>query len=61
MIKSSEEKINDNKPLKSIEVITTKVQENNTSETIAYTTGTLMPELEELIKKNPNLLIGCGG
>lgn len=21
----------------------------------------LMPELEELVKKNPNLLIGCGG
>ncbi|MFN8236695.1 MAG: hypothetical protein U0T77_00875 [Chitinophagales bacterium] len=22
---------------------------------------TLMPELEELVKKNPNRLIGCGG
>lgn len=24
-------------------------------------TATLMPELEELVKKNPNRLIGCGG
>lgn len=23
--------------------------------------STLMPELEELVKKNPNRLIGCGG
>ena len=22
---------------------------------------TLMPELEELVKKNPNRLVGCGG
>ena len=28
-----------------------------------YSTSTdaLMPELEELVKKNPNRLIGCGG
>ena len=24
-------------------------------------TESLMPELEELVKKNPNRLIGCGG
>lgn len=24
-------------------------------------TDALMPELEELVKKNPNRLIGCGG
>lgn len=24
-------------------------------------TDSLMPELEELVKKNPNRLIGCGG
>lgn len=24
-------------------------------------TNQLMPELEELVKKNPNRLIGCGG
>ncbi|HNF49683.1 MAG TPA: hypothetical protein PKM51_04025 [Chitinophagales bacterium] len=40
----------------------------NTKETpltlpIDYSNATesLMPELEELIKKNPNILIGCGG
>ena len=25
------------------------------------TAASLMPELEELVKKNPNRLIGCGG
>jgi hypothetical protein len=27
----------------------------------ASATESLMPELEELVKKNPNRLIGCGG
>ncbi|MFN8282897.1 MAG: hypothetical protein U0U67_06755 [Chitinophagales bacterium] len=28
---------------------------------VDYTRDSLMPELEELVKKNPNRLIGCGG
>ncbi len=32
-------------------------QENPTT----FTLESLMPELEELVKKNPNKLIGCGG
>lgn len=31
------------------------------NQTFAYTSESLMPELEELVKKNPNRLIGCGG
>jgi hypothetical protein len=30
-------------------------------EQYANPTESLMPELEELVKKNPNRLIGCGG
>lgn len=28
---------------------------------VSDATAPLMPELEELVKKNPNRLIGCGG
>lgn len=38
------------------------VQEKDiANENFSYTTESLMPELEELVKKNPNRLIGCGG
>lgn len=37
--------------------------ENQTESTQGYEfmKDALMPELEELVKKNPNRLIGCGG
>jgi hypothetical protein len=28
---------------------------------LSFVSEPLMPELEELVKKNPNRLIGCGG
>jgi hypothetical protein len=45
--------INKIQPLKTVVVI-----ENTTVEQLPEP---LMPELEELVKKNPNRLIGCGG
>lgn len=39
----------------------TSEQESTEKQEITYTTDSLMPELEELVKKNPNRLIGCGG
>jgi hypothetical protein len=61
MIKPSEEKMVDEKPLNTEKKASTLIQENTMSETVDYTTDSLMPELEELVKKNPNRLIGCGG
>ena len=60
MIKSKEEK-KDDKPLTQEEINTSKKPDNNSSEIVEYSTESLMPELEELVKKNPNRLIGCGG
>jgi hypothetical protein len=39
----------------------TSEQESTEKQEITYTIDSLMPELEELVKKNPNRLIGCGG
>lgn len=61
MINPIEEKMADNKPLNTENTASTLVKENTISETVDYTTDSLMPELEELVKKNPNRLIGCGG
>jgi hypothetical protein len=38
-------------------------KEMESKESPLYTNATepLMPELEELVKKNPNRLLGCGG
>lgn len=36
-------------------------EENSTIQEFTNSTIVLMPELEELVKKNPNRLIGCGG
>lgn len=36
-------------------------EENSTIQEFTDSTIVLMPELEELVKKNPNRLIGCGG
>ncbi len=46
-------------PKKSTAVIN-PIEENNISP-FSNATESLMPELEELVKKNPNRLIGCGG
>lgn len=37
--------------------------EEKTEQVVPFASATesLMPELEALVKKNPNLLIGCGG
>ena len=35
--------------------------EEDVVEPFSNATDSLMPELEELVKKNPNRLIGCGG
>ena len=61
MINPIEEKMADDKLLIAENTASTLVQENTMSETVDYTTDSLMPELEELVKKNPNRLIGCGG
>jgi len=61
MINPIKEKMADDKILITENTATTLVQENTMSETVDYTTDSLMPELEELVKKNPNRLIGCGG
>jgi len=53
------------KPIVKEEILqtATKVVEEQdaTNENFSYSTESLMPELEELVKKNPNRLIGCGG
>ena len=36
-------------------------EEDSTAQQFSNATDALMPELEELVKKNPNRLIGCGG
>ena len=36
-------------------------EENSTIQEFTNSTIVLMPELEELVKKNPNRVIGCGG
>lgn len=36
-------------------------EENSITQEFSGSTIVLMPELEELVKKNPNRLIGCGG
>ncbi|MBP6660328.1 MAG: hypothetical protein KA174_06575 [Chitinophagales bacterium] len=36
-------------------------EEDTTFQQFSNATDALMPELEELVKKNPNRLIGCGG
>lgn len=36
-------------------------EENSITHEFSNSTIVLMPELEELVKKNPNRLIGCGG
>ena len=61
MINPIKEKMADDKLLIAENTASTLVQENTMSETVDYTTDSLMPELEELVKKNPNRLIGCGG
>ncbi len=61
MINPIKEKMADDKILITENTATTLVQENTMSETVDYTTDSLMPELEELVKKNLNRLIGCGG
>ena len=61
MIKPIEEKRVDDKSLTIDKTNTTLVEENTIVEITDYFTESLMPELEELVKKNPNRLIGCGG
>lgn len=41
--------------------IKSEQEQNSADENFSYSTESLMPELEELVKKNPNKLIGCGG
>lgn len=36
-------------------------EEDTATQSFSVSTDVLMPELEELVKKNPNRLIGCGG
>ena len=36
-------------------------EEDSTTQQFSNSPIVLMPELEELVKKNPNRLIGCGG
>jgi hypothetical protein len=38
-----------------------KETDDSDTEQFSGTNTPLMPELEELVKKNPNRLIGCGG
>lgn len=62
MEKPEKEKKTEDITLTDKKVASTKEETTNTvNETPSYTTDALMPELEELVKKNPNRLIGCGG
>jgi hypothetical protein len=65
MAKSAKEK---KKPItiKEEQLIDKEHDEDATTQQFSIDIGTdetfvLMPELEELVKKNPNRLIGCGG
>jgi hypothetical protein len=59
MLKPEQQKVlcEENKPA----VVTTQEDITETKEPFDSATESLMPELEELVKKNPNRLIGCGG
>ena len=43
------------------QLINKEEQVDATIQQFSNATDALMPELEELVKKNPNQLIGCGG
>ncbi len=43
------------------QLINKEEQVDATIQQFSNATDALMPELEELVKKNPNRLIGCGG
>ncbi|HUM53008.1 MAG TPA: hypothetical protein PK431_14385 [Chitinophagales bacterium] len=43
------------------QLINKEEQVGATIQQFSNATDALMPELEELVKKNPNRLIGCGG
>jgi hypothetical protein len=47
--------------IKEEQLIDKEHEEDATTQQFSNSTIVLMPELEELVKKNPNRLIGCGG
>jgi hypothetical protein len=63
MPKSKKEKIIVDEQLKVSNQQTTDNEsaEDSTIQEYSDSIKSLMPELEELVKKNPNRLIGCGG
>jgi len=64
MTETRKEKRSDNNSLTADDVrLAAKETEPEVSEIVLFSkpTDSLMPELEELVKKNPNRLIGCGG
>jgi len=60
MAKTKKEK-KDSVTIDDVQLIDKQHEEDAATQTFSVSTEVLMPELEELVKKNPNRLIGCGG
>lgn len=60
MAKTKKEK-KDSTTIDDIQLIDKQHEEDVETQPFPVSTDVLMPELEELVKKNPNRLIGCGG
>ncbi|MCC6583803.1 MAG: hypothetical protein IT271_08890 [Chitinophagales bacterium] len=60
MAKTKKEK-KDSTTIEDIQLIDKQHEEDAIAPQFSVSTDVLMPELEELVKKNPNRLIGCGG
>ncbi|HRH56699.1 MAG: hypothetical protein U0T69_07345 [Chitinophagales bacterium] len=63
MPKSKKEKIivDEQLTIDNEQLINKESDDDSTTQQFSNSTIVLMPELEELVKKNPNRLIGCGG
>lgn len=63
MPKSKKEKIivDEQLTIDNEQLINKESDDDSTSQQFSNSTIVLMPELEELVKRNPNRLIGCGG
>lgn len=63
MPKSKKEKIivDEQLTIDNEQLINKESDDDSTTQQFSNSTIVLMPELEELVKKNQNRLIGCGG
>ena len=61
MSKSKKELIKEDTSIVNENFSTLRETDDSDTEQFSNTKKPLMPELEALVKKNPNRLIGCGG